>query len=197
MFGFIVGALSVISIALSVVDIGMRVCRSLGIIHKDKTPEELGDRVLQAEEQGIKLEDYENRYDEYMKAIESVELDPESSKNFSVADKNKAAAAILGIGLMEHYGKDSGVDKFLKTELVEENKTFYQPERVVAYLDTFKNSGENMENIGRYLDNKLDSMQDIRQVDAKLIEAEKKLGVSDVEAKENLEAEKDRRSDDI
>ena len=189
------GILSVVSIALSVIDIGMHVCQSLNLVKKETTPEELGDRALQAYEKGVKLEDYEGRYDEYIDAIENVDLDPEISENLSLEDKKNAAAAVLGTGLVEYYGKESGVDKFLSTEFKEDNKEFYTPERVVAYLDTFKTSGDNMENIGKYFDGKLDSMQEIRQVDASLIEAEKKLGITDEEAKENIDIEKDRRSE--
>lgn len=194
MFGLFVGVLSVVSIALSVIDIGMRVCQSLGIVKKETTPEELGDRALQAQEKGIKIEDYEGRYDEYMDAIDSVELDPDKSEHYKPEEKQKAAATVLGIGLAEHYGRESGVDKFLSTEMVEDNREFYQPDRVVAYLDTFKKNGENMDNIGKYFDSKLDSMQEIRQVDANLVEAEKKLGASEVEAKDHLDLEKTRRS---
>ena len=60
-------------------------------------------------------------------------------------------------------------------------------------MDTFKNSGENMDNINKYFDNKLDSLQDIRQVDEKLVEAEKKLGVDEDTAKQNLDTEKAKR----
>lgn len=197
MFGLIVGALSVVSLAVSVIDIGINVCKSLGIIKKDMPPEELGDRALQAQEKGVKLEDYAGRYDEYIKDIESLELEPEASEKFSPAEKNKAAAEVLSAVLVDHYGSESGVENFLGTELVEANKDFYNPARVISFMDTFKNSGTDMGNINKYFDSKLDSMQEIRYVNAKLVEAEKRLGFDDEQAKKNLSEEQDKRSEDL
>lgn len=197
MFGLILGALKVVAFAVTAIDIGVRVCKSLGIIKKEMPPEELGDRALQAQEKGINPEDYEGRYNEYLAEIEALELEPEASEKFSPEEKKVAAAQVLSLALVEHYGKDSGVEKFLSTELTENNKKFYTPERVISYMDTFKNSRDNMENISKYFDGKLDSMQDFRYVDAKLIEAEKKLGVNEEEAKQNLDEEKIKRSEDL
>ena len=195
MFGLIVGALSVVSLAVSVIDIGISVCKSLGIIKKDMPAEELGERALQAQEKGVKLEDYAGRYDEYIKDIESLEL--EASEKFSPAEKNKAAAEVLGAVLVDHYGNESGVENFLGTELVEANKDFYNPARVISFMDTFKNSGTDMGNINKYFDSKLDSMQEIRYVNAKLVEAEKRLGFDDEQAKKNLSDEQAKRSEDL
>lgn len=195
MFGLIVGALSVVSLAVSVIDIGISVCKSLGIIKKDMPAEELGERALQAQEKGVKLEDYAGRYDEYIKDIESLEL--EASEKFSPAEKNKAAAEVLGAVLVDHYGNESGVENFLGTELVEANKDFYNPARVISFMDTFKNSGTDMGNINKYFDSKLDSMQEIRYVNAKLVEAEKRLGFDDEQAKKNLSEEQAKRSEDL
>ena len=197
MFGLLVGALKIVSFAVSVIDIGMRVCKTLNILKKDMPSEELGDRALQAQEKGIKISDYEGRYDEYIKEIENVEVNPESSNKFSSEQKNFAAAQVLGMGLLEHFGKDSGVDKFIGTELVEKNKDFYNPDRVVAYMETFKAAGLSMETIGRYLDSKLESLLENRNVDVKLVEAEQKLGLTESQAQENLDAERSRRSQDL
>ena len=195
MFGLILGALNVVALAVSAIDIGIHVCKALGIIKKDMPPEELGERALQAQEKGIKPENYEGRYNEYLREIETIDLEPEA--RYSPEEKNEAAAQVMSWALVEHYGKDSGADKFLSTELTESNKDFYQPERVISYMDTFKNSGENMENINKYFDSKLDSLQMFRQVDAKLIEAEKKLGVNEEQAKQNLDDERLKRSENL
>ena len=52
-----------------------------------------------------------------------------------------------------------------------------------------------MDKIGDYFDNKLDSLQGIKQIEGKLQEAEKSLGVSEDEAKERLQVEVERRAE--
>ena len=192
MFGLI---LSVVSIALSVVNIGMEVCKRLGIIDSEVSTEELGDRALQARDEGINIEDYGDRYDEYIDKINSIELNPDKTKETSLEDKQKEAAKVIGTGLLEHYGRDSGVMDFIKSELVSDNKEFYKPERVIAYLDTFKDSNENMSNINRYFEGKLNTFQEVSSIDEELVKAEKKLGVDEEEAKQNIDNEKIRREE--
>ena len=154
-------------------------------------PEELCERALQAQEKGIKPENYEGRYNEYLREIETIDLEPET--RYSPEEKNEAAAQVLGLALVEHYGKDSGADKFLSTELTEANRNFYRPERVISYMDTFKNSSENMENINKYFDSKLDSLQDIRKTESVLLEAEKSLNVGESKTKSDFDAERVKR----
>ena len=53
----------------------------------------------------------------------------------------------------------------------------------------------NMENIGRYFDSKLDSMQDIRHTESVLIAAEKFIGINEQDAKKNFATDRSQRAE--
>ena len=192
MFGLIIGALKVAALVLSVASAGVSICRNLGILKPDTEPEDLGDRALQAKEAGINPEDYDGRFEEYRDKIENFEIDPEKSNTYKTEQKIAAAGEVAGWALMDYYGKESGVDKFIEGEW-NKNESYYEPARAAAYMEEFKGGG--MDKIGDYFDNKLDSLQGIKQIEGKLQEAEKSLGVSEGEAKERLQAEVERRAE--
>lgn len=192
MFGLIIGALEVAAFVVTVVSAAVSICRNLGILKPDTEPEDLGDRALQAKEAGINPEDYDGRFEEYRDKIENFEIDPEKSKNYTPEQKLAAAGEVTGWALTEYYGKESGVDKFIECEW-NKNEGYYEPARAAAYMEEFKGGG--MDKIGDYFDNKLDSLQGIKQIEGKLQEAEKSLGVSEDEAKERLQVEVERRAE--
>lgn len=73
------------------------IAKELGILSPEageKDVEELGDKVIQAREKGIKPENYET-YEEYMKAIENFKVDPVKSSKISLKEK-----LADGIGLL-------------------------------------------------------------------------------------------------
>lgn len=69
--------------------------QSLGFINQDLSPEELGDKALQAEEDGISPEQF-STYEEYVKKVESFETDPNKSLTISTEDKLKKAVELSG-----------------------------------------------------------------------------------------------------
>ena len=75
-----------IEVAKLVGNILTEIVKSLGIINPDENATDLGDKALQAEAQGIVPEKYDN-YQEYLKAVQNFELDPEKSTCFSEIDK--------------------------------------------------------------------------------------------------------------
>ena len=78
------GLLCACCCAVASVVVGVGICKKLGMFKSETTPEDLGDRALQAYyREGIKPDDYKGRYDEYMKKIESIELDPAESLRLS------------------------------------------------------------------------------------------------------------------
>ena len=90
-------------IAAVVVDIIANIAKALAVKNKDENVDELGDRVIQAEENGIKLEDFET-HDEYMKAINEFQVDPERSKEIPLEEKRERGVACLLAGIAEKAG---------------------------------------------------------------------------------------------
>ena len=62
--------------------------KALGLIRPETQVEDLGDQALQAEEAGITPDAFD-AYEDYVKAVESFQLDPEKSKQFTPAEKEK------------------------------------------------------------------------------------------------------------
>lgn len=68
--------------------------QALGIIGPDENAKELGDKAIQAEEEGITPENYDS-YEEYMDAVRKFELDPEKSEQIEDEDKLKKERRFL------------------------------------------------------------------------------------------------------
>ncbi|MDY6294970.1 MAG: hypothetical protein SPL45_01550, partial [Schwartzia succinivorans] len=64
----------------------MGILKGLGLIKPEEDVEDLGDKALQAEEEGITPEKYDS-YEEYLKAVEEFEIDPEKSKEIDEGKK--------------------------------------------------------------------------------------------------------------
>ena len=117
MLGIIAGIASVIgTIASTVATIGLTlqglkifcgaivsIGKALGLIKTEK-PEDLGDKALQAEEEGIVPENYET-YQQYVDAVEEFEVDPEKSALYTEEAKlTKATELSCGV-LAEKTGE--------------------------------------------------------------------------------------------
>lgn len=85
-----------------VIKIFKSICEALGIIKPDEKPEEIGDKIIQAEEEGYKLEDFTN-YEEYKKFIDNFKLDPEKSQNITLEDKNRKFIEMCSIAMQNKY----------------------------------------------------------------------------------------------
>ncbi len=128
MLGIITGIASVIgTIASTVATIGLTlqglkilcgaivsIGKSLGLIKTEK-PEDLGDKALQAEEEGIVPENYDT-YQQYVDAVEEFEIDPEKSAHYTEEAKlTKATELSCGV-LSEKTGEAPEVySDFFKT----------------------------------------------------------------------------------
>lgn len=78
---------------------------------KNENPEEIGDKVLQAREAGIEMEKFD-KFEDYKKAIDEFELDPNKSTKFSLEDKIANYCAVK-IGELELNGQRDLID-FIK-----------------------------------------------------------------------------------
>ena len=96
------------------------ICKELGIIQPETDEVELGDRAIQAEQEGIKPENYDT-YQEYVKAINEFEIDPEKSKQILPEEKLAKALEIEAILLVANNKPE--VVSFL--ELVANHKDYF------------------------------------------------------------------------
>lgn len=98
----------------------------LGLIDKDTDAEDLGDRALQAEEQGKKPEDYDS-FEEFVNSLDDFEVDPVKSKELSAEEKLTKGVEVVAQLLAEKY---EGLDV---TDLVDcgaKNVEYFTPDRV-------------------------------------------------------------------
>lgn len=125
----------------------VNVCKSLGLIKEETKPEELGDKAIQAEEQGIKPENFKT-YEEYVKAVENFEIDPEKSK--LTTEKEKAVkASELSAGLLLEKMPDVNIAGI---PLLAEK---LPPEKIAAIISTLKDGiGSTYNNIIGVVTNK-------------------------------------------
>ena len=186
-----VNVLNVVSLGLDVADKFVGVLKNAGIIKNTSNSEELGAKVIRGNELGLTPQDVKNwaDYEKYMRSIDAIELT--ADQNYD-SDKKLAAANEVITGAMNlKYGQASGVNNFL--EEVNKNSDYYTGGRIEAYMDKAGQNDLNMENIGRYFDSKLDSLQDIRKTESVLLEAEKSLNVDESKAKSDFNAERVKR----
>lgn len=76
--------------------------KALGGINPEESMDQLGDKALQAEENGIKPENYES-YEEYVKAVENFEVDPEKSKVIDEKLKYIKGIELTSAAIQEKY----------------------------------------------------------------------------------------------
>ena len=187
-----VEVINVVSLAIDVADKFVDMLKNAGIIKNTDNADELGGKVLRGREINLTPDGLTTKqdYEDYMRRIDAVELP--AGQSYAPEEKQAAASEFITGAMNTRYGTQSGVNSFLKE--VDTHKEYYSPQRIETYMDKARQSNLNMENIGRYLDSKLDSMQEIRQTESVLVDAEKELGISDKEAKDKLDAERTERA---
>ena len=147
------------------------IAKALGLIEdKSIETEELGDKVLQAEMEGIKPENY-NTYKEYMKAIEEFELDPEKSKKWTETEKIEKGIEITSELLVETYGED--IEDIL-VEVVK-NPEFFNSNRVKEYIELVSDNKITYSEISDYLDGNIKNFDHKDKVNNVMLDVEKKI----------------------
>lgn len=176
------GALRIGGIMDSIIKIVDVIGRALGIWGEKETTDEMGDRALQAQEAGIQPENFET-YEQYLKEIRGLELDPEKSKKYSTAEKIMAGMGVCYWGLDGKYGKGSGD---LLTHIVKDHE-FFNEKRLGVYLDGVRSVAD----VARYFSGKLNP-EDNARVRDDLMGAEKQLNPekSDADIYRDLNARK-------
>ncbi|HDS1199504.1 TPA: hypothetical protein QDZ95_003028 [Shewanella algae] len=113
---------------------------AMGIIKPHENVEVLGERALQAAEQGITMDKYED-FDDYIDALRNFELDPDKAEKRSSAEKLTAGIG-LGTVLLENKlnlgsGSLNGIWLLPMT-----NPDYFTAENVGALLSEVKFNGD-------------------------------------------------------
>lgn len=107
----VVKSLAVVGMAVeglkSIGKVLVNLAKSLGLIKPQMQVDELGDKAIQS---GYDPEQYDT-YNDYVKAVEDFNLDPEKSKTISEDEKIKKGME-LATGVMIEKYKDSPMEKF-------------------------------------------------------------------------------------
>ena len=133
MFGFLVSAVSSIVTAIkaivpvlkAVANVVMSICQTLGLIKPEEKVEDLGDKAIQAGDEGIRPENYAN-YQDYVKAVQDFQVDPEKSKRITLEEK-MAKALEVQANLLAEKAPELGVEDYLN--LIANHMDYFTPER--------------------------------------------------------------------
>ncbi len=121
------------------------IMKGLGLIKPDEEVTDLGDKALQAADDGITPEKYDT-YEEYLKAIEDFDLDPEKSKDIDDGKKLEKGVEVITATLVERYGEVMG--DFLL--LIGKNQPYFL-ERMPLITAVVRDSLANFGDIVRYI----------------------------------------------
>lgn len=158
----------------------------LGVFKPDENVEDIGDRVLQAAESGIKPDKFED-FEQYMEEIRNFKLDPDKSARLTRAEKLAAGLAVGTLGLEKKLDVSEGSLGPIWM-LVASNPDYFNAERLTNLLQT----GSNVLNVIRYFEGKL-GPADAISVEKTLIDLETKMSPekSDKAVYDELDAAKD------
>ncbi len=107
-----------VEVLKKVCSVAVNVCKFLGLI-QTKNPEELGDKVVQANEAGITLEKYD--FKEYKKRVEEFKVDKNKSSQISDKEKYLAAGIFCEAALYDRF--DFGLGKMVP--ILKEHPEFF------------------------------------------------------------------------
>ncbi len=192
-FSLIAGALSAaVSLAVKAVACAgvakllQAVGKALGLIKDEEKPEDLGDKALQAEEQGITPDKFKT-YEEYANRIQNFELDPEKSKKYTPEEKMKKTTEVFTKYINEKHPDMLGtIIDLNKLATVEQNKPGYLEldPRAVFIGEALKSDPQLAGDISRYLSGSETDTANISRTIDKMINIEKGVNpsMSDAEA---------------
>ena len=167
--------------------VGKSLCeigQCLGILPPDKEIEDIGDQALQADEAGIKPENYSN-YEDYKKAVESFEVNPERSRQLTLEQKIQKALEYESLGLCMKY-PELPIEKIFTT--VAQNSVYLTPERTAQLGSLIKDNVGLLADITNYISGEEKSFDKVDSVLGVLTDIEKKLepGITDAEAMKRI-----------
>ena len=116
---------AIVPVLKAVANVVMSNCQTLGLIKPEEKVEDLGDKAIQAGDEGIKPENYAN-YQDYVKAVQDFQVDPEKSKRITPQEK-MAKALEVQANLLAEKAPELGVEDYLN--LIANHMDYFTPER--------------------------------------------------------------------
>lgn len=114
--------------------------KGLGILKPDEDIEDQGERALQAAEQGITADKFED-FDDYVAALRSFELDPDKAEKRSSAEKLTAGLGVGTVALEKKFELASGTLNGIWL-LPLANPGYFTVERVGSLINEGKFGGD-------------------------------------------------------
>ena len=157
-----------------VANVVVAVCQILSILRQDESAEDLGDRALQAAENGIRPENFD-RYDDYLDSIRKFEINPEKSAQYSPDTKAAAGMQVAISSLEDHFKTPVGALYGLPILVAMsysgvDEKSFFDKDRLSALLKTT----HDINAVVDYLDGRL-GRSERATVETTLLKAEQSL----------------------
>ena len=146
------------------------ILKALGIDFKEDNPEMLGDKMLQAEAEGIVPENFDT-YEEYLNEISNFELDPEKSESYTQEEKLQKFAA-LGISLAAEKIGENVIPLILEV-LPKFSEDFRTKARIEAYIKEFDGAFDKLADY--FKDSSSLTFSEIKDIEKRLVDLEKKL----------------------
>ncbi|WP_105258775.1 hypothetical protein [Pseudoalteromonas sp. T1lg88] len=144
--------------------------QAMEVYKSTASAEKLGDKVIQAEQQGVTLESCMGDYKAYQNKIDNFNLDADKSLIIPVEEKLSASLVLMTIELEERYGPEI-VGIF---GLINRNSDFFSSDRISKYLEACDQAYISISDICSYFNSNL-NRQDSNLVEKKLIEIEKSI----------------------
>jgi hypothetical protein len=158
--------------------------KALEVIMGEPKAEELGDKSIQAEEAGIKPEQFKS-YEDYMKEVSKFELDPEKSKKISTEEKLERAIRDIS-GLIAEKYPQFPIEQLIKYQV--SNPEYFTPERMNGFADLIKANSVDAKSVLGYLDGTERNGTRLGAAQNALVTIEKKVdpSISDAAALQNV-----------
>lgn len=154
---------------IQIANIIIGIVKGLGIVPPEENATDLGDKAIQAEEAGIKPENYDS-YDEYLKAVEKFETNPERSAEIEEDKKLQKGAEVITATLIERYG-DAVTALFT---LIAKNPNYFE-QRMPFFTEMQKTDSNTFADITRYMSGKETDIKKADETAEKIFEVEKKV----------------------
>ena len=147
-----------------------KVSQVMEVYKNTSSVEDLGDKAIQAEQQGVTLDSCMGDFEAYQNKIDNFNLDPQKSTTISNEEKLSASLVLMTIELEKKYSSDiSGI-----FGLIHRNNEFFTPDRISKYLTACEKGHVSISDICNYFSSNLDR-KDSTLVETNLVEIEKEL----------------------